>query len=147
MTEKELQAILDANPEVKAPGFERREPLTPAAKAWLEAERKKLEERFLAWWMAIGGPDLEREYKFAPDRRFRADFCHLGSKVIVEIDGGLATNGAHNSMRTYEYQQERDRLARSLGYEVRRLGTGFELWQVEAVLDCVVERSESNAED
>ena len=47
MTERELQEILRNNPDVKAPGFEQREPLTPAAKQWLAEERKKLEERSL----------------------------------------------------------------------------------------------------
>lgn len=140
MKETELQALLRSNPEVKATGYAPRGPLTPAAKEWLAADGKKLEERFLAWWQAIGGPELEREYRFAPDRKFRADFCHLGSKVIVEIDGATFVNGAHNRGSTYEYQQERDRIARGLGYEVMRLGTGFTIAQVEAVLDCVVER-------
>lgn len=141
MTEKELEAILANNPEVKAPGFERREPLTPAAKEWAKADREKLEERFLAWWKAIGGPELERECRFAPDRQFRADFAHIESKTLIEIDGGLHINGSHNSQRTYAYQQDRDHTARSLGWEVRRLGTGFTIEQVEEVLDVVVDRS------
>lgn len=140
MTEKELQEILRNNPDVQAHGFEQRAPLTPAARQWLAEERKGLEERFLAWWKAIGGPEIEREYPFCPGRKFRADFFHEGSGVIIEIDGGLHIGGAHNSQRTYHYQQERDRIARALGYEVMRLGTGFTLAQVEEVLDVVVER-------
>lgn len=143
MTEKELQAILGANPEVKAPGYERREPLTPAAKEWRKADQKKMEERFLAWWKAIGGPDLAREYRFCPGRDFRADFCHLESKVIIEIDGAYYRpgGGAHNSAGKAQYELERNKIAWELGYEVRRLPTGFKIEDVEAVLDVVVERS------
>lgn len=142
MTENELQQLLKGNPDLGARNLDiqRREPLTPAAKEWMQADARKLEDRFLAWWKAIGGPELQREYLFCPGRKFRADFFHEDSGVIIEIDGGLFTNGAHNSQRTYAYQQERDRIARDLGYEVRRLGTGFTIAQVEAVLDCVVER-------
>lgn len=141
MTEKELEALLAANPEVKAPGYQRRPALTPAAKEWRKADREKLEERFRVMWCMVDGPELVRQFKFCPDRDFLADFAHLGSKVIIEIDGGLFINGAHNKAGTYEYQQERDRIARALGWEVRRLGTGFAMEQVEAVLACVRERS------
>lgn len=142
MTERELQEILRNNPDVKAPGFEQREPLTPAAKQWLAEERKKLEERFLAWWQAIGGPELEREYAFAPGRRFRADFAHLESKVLIEIDGAYYRQGggSHNSAGKAQYELERNKIAWSLGWEVKRLPTGFRLQDVEAVLDVVVER-------
>jgi len=142
ITENALKTLLQKNPDIRTQDdVLQREPMTPAARTWLAADRKKLEDRFLAWWKSIGGPELAREYRFAPQRRFRADFCHMASKTIVEIDGGLHISGAHNSQRTYAYQQERDRIARELGYEVMRLGTGFTLEQVEDALDTVVRRS------
>lgn len=53
-----------------------------------------LEERFLALWEAVGGPVLEREYRFHMARKWRADFAHVGSRTLIEIEGG-AWGGRH----------------------------------------------------
>lgn len=51
-----------------------------------------LEEKFIALW-ARSHPDivLTREYRFCPNRKFRADFAHPQSRVLVEIVGGIWT--------------------------------------------------------
>lgn len=38
----------------------------------------RLENRFETLWRALGGPELEREFRFHPTRRWRADFAHAG---------------------------------------------------------------------
>jgi hypothetical protein len=39
---------------------------------------------------------LEREFHFHPTRRWRADFAHLPSRTLIEIEGGIYVNGRHN---------------------------------------------------
>jgi hypothetical protein len=56
----------------------------------------RLETRFELLWRAQGGPELEKEFRFHPVRRWRADFAHLKSKTLIEIEGGIYVNGRHN---------------------------------------------------
>ncbi len=46
-------------------------------------------QNFAHFWamFAKGGPELVREYRFEPARRWRFDFAHLPSRVAVEING------------------------------------------------------------
>jgi very-short-patch-repair endonuclease len=60
--------------------------------------KSDLEEAFLAYWdeyAKAGGPP-EREYRFAPPRRFRLDFAWVEKRVGVEITGGIWTQGRHS---------------------------------------------------
>ena len=34
-------------------------------------------------------PEPEREYRFYPERRFRADFAFVKQRLLIEINGGL----------------------------------------------------------
>jgi hypothetical protein len=54
----------------------------------------RLESRFELLWRAHGGPDLEKEFRFHPVRKWRADFAHLPSRTLIEIEGGIYVNGA-----------------------------------------------------
>jgi len=47
----------------------------------------RLERRFLLYWQSLGGPELEREFRFHPEREWRADFAHVVSRTLVEIEG------------------------------------------------------------
>lgn len=55
-----------------------------------------LEDHFLMLWKAVGGPPLEREYRFHAERRWRADFAHLQARVLIEVKGGIWVNRRHN---------------------------------------------------
>ncbi len=55
-----------------------------------------LADRFLMLWKAVGGPPLEREYRFHAERRWRADFAHLQARVLIEVEGGIWVNVRHN---------------------------------------------------
>jgi hypothetical protein len=55
-----------------------------------------LEERFLALWERSQDIPLEREYRGIPGRLFRFDFCHPGSRVAIEVMGGIWTGGRHS---------------------------------------------------
>ena len=58
----------------------------------------RLESKFALYWRGLGGPELQREFVFHPERKWRADFAHVGSRTLIEIEGGifLAGGGRHN---------------------------------------------------
>lgn len=80
--------------------------------------------RFEALWERWGGPVLEREYKFSAARRWRADYCHTASRTIIELEGGIYSEGRHTRAAGYLGDIEKYNAAAMLGYTVLRLGTG-----------------------
>jgi hypothetical protein len=49
-----------------------------------------LEQQFADLWLNLYPDiDLHSEYRFSPPRRYRWDFCHLESKIAIEIQGGV----------------------------------------------------------
>lgn len=44
----------------------------------------RLEDRFLKLWRLVSGPELEKEYRFDPTRRWRADVAHLRKNCLTE---------------------------------------------------------------
>lgn len=63
-----------------------------------EKPPSRLERKFQHYWQSLGGPVLEREYRFHPTRKWRADFAHAESRTLIEIEGGIyiAGGGRHN---------------------------------------------------
>jgi hypothetical protein len=59
----------------------------------------RLAKRFEALWNAHGGHALEKEFRFHPTRKWRADFAHLESKTLIEIEGGIYINGRTTDLR------------------------------------------------
>lgn len=54
-----------------------------------DSKESRLERIFAHHWRLLGFPDLERNFRFHPKRRFELDFYHAGSRVAVEINGGI----------------------------------------------------------
>jgi len=96
----------------------------------VKAPRVDYADTFSACWQylaPVGSPKPDREFAFAPGRKFRADF-HWGSPyfVIVEIDGGTmmvkrsrktgrpVVVGRHN----LDADRIKTNLAAELGYRV-----------------------------
>lgn len=71
---------------------------------------------------AWGLPAPVREYRFAPPRRFRADFAYPQIKLLIEVEGGvwLGGEGRHTNGKGYENDCRKYNLATSLGYRVLR---------------------------
>ena len=67
-----------------------------------------------------GLPTPEREYRFAPPRRYRADFAYPSERLLIEVEGGTWTNGAHVRGGHYQSDCEKYNLAAKLGYRVLR---------------------------
>jgi len=81
-----------------------------------------LEARFLMLWNHVKGPDLEREYRFHQERRWRADFAHVGARVLIEIEGGIWVNGRHNRAAGFNADLEKYLAAGLAGWRVFRFG-------------------------
>lgn len=75
--------------------------------------------------------EFQREFRFAPLRRWRADFlvgsggrcpdCELQWSLLVEIDGGAYIGGRHSRGSGVEADCEKASAAAILGYRVIRL--------------------------
>jgi very-short-patch-repair endonuclease len=83
----------------------------------------KLESRFLFLWRVAQGPPLKREVHFHPTRKWRADFAHMGSRTLIEIEGGIFQCGAgrHNRGAGYAKDAEKYLEAVLVGWTVIRL--------------------------
>ena len=91
----------------------------------------RLERRFAALWDKVGGPPLEAEFRFHPQRRWRADFAHLPSRTLIEIEGGIYVQGRHNRAAGFaadlEIRAERERQPQAARRATRgRVGNSLE---------------------
>ena len=86
-------------------------------------------EQLLAVQLEQAGIPFEREYRFAPPRRWRADFAILSEHflggphvpgILVEIDGGGYVAGRHSRGTGIEKDAEKQSAAAILGYRVIR---------------------------
>ena len=60
----------------------------------------------------------EAEFKYHPDRRWRADFKILDYPILVEVEGGTWTNGRHSRGSGFAKDCEKYNAAAKLGYFV-----------------------------
>lgn len=83
--------------------------------------KKQLIHSFDWYWGHFGDPiQPVKEYKFAKKRKFRADYAFVDAKVLVEIEGGIFTNGRHVRGMGYHKDCSKYNLAQELGYVVLR---------------------------
>ena len=85
------------------------------------AAESPLERQFADLWQMLGGPELEREFRFEPMRRWRADFAHIASRTLIEIEGGLYQQGRHQRLHGYQADCEKYNWATMAGWRVLRL--------------------------
>lgn len=81
-----------------------------------------LEQAFIFYWtvLAPDAPEPETEYRFDNTRRWRFDFAFVDSKVAVEIEGGIFTQGRHNRAAGYAADCEKYNAAIEAGWRVLR---------------------------
>jgi very-short-patch-repair endonuclease len=85
--------------------------------------RSKLESKFLFLWRVAQGPALEREIQFHTSRRWRADFAHLPSRTLIEIEGGIFLPGGGRHSRGAGYAKDAEKYLEAVlaGWTVIRL--------------------------
>jgi very-short-patch-repair endonuclease len=81
----------------------------------------KLERKFLLLWQSLGGPELKAELRFHPTRKWRADFAHIESRTLIEIEGGIYIQGRHNRPQGFAADAEKYLEAALDGWRVLRL--------------------------
>jgi very-short-patch-repair endonuclease len=94
---------------------------------WSSGRRQPsaLEETLAFQLKAAGLPEFEREYRFCPDRRYRADFAWPDRCLLVECEGGVFARrgwggGWHQSIAGYLDDCRKYSLAALSGYWVLR---------------------------
>jgi very-short-patch-repair endonuclease len=114
-----------------------------------------LEDQFLGLWQAhFPSLPLIREYsdveaweadfqeryaKSKRSKRYRADFVHLPSKTIIEIQGGVYSRGRHVTGSGYERDCRKYNLAQSCGWKVFLLSAKMakETFWIEKIAACL----------
>ena len=70
---------------------------------------------------AAGLPEPVREHRFAPPRRWRADFAFVDAHVLVEVEGGRWVGGRHTSPTGFAADCEKYNTAALMGWAVLRV--------------------------
>jgi very-short-patch-repair endonuclease len=88
----------------------------------IKARNDCKEVQWIAWqlkyWCIEKGIRLEKEFKFAKGRRYRADFALPDQMIIVEYQGLNSAKSGHSTLLGYTKDTERIKLANDLGYRV-----------------------------
>ena len=84
-----------------------------------------LAAQFEAMWRQLGGPVLDTEVRFHPDRRWRFDYCHLATRTAIELEGGAYSRGRHTRGAGFIEDCHKYNAAARLGYTVFRIATGM----------------------
>lgn len=79
------------------------------------------EEAFVFQVKALGLIWPEREYRFAPPRRWRFDLAWPELKLAVEVEGGTFVSGRHSRGKGYEADCEKYAEALIAGWRVLRV--------------------------
>lgn len=96
-----------------------------AAKGGILKTRPDYEDLLAFHIRAEGLPEPERQFRFHPTRRWRADFCWTRERLLVEVDGGIWTEGRHTRGSGYEEDCRKLNAAAGQGYWVMRFSTGM----------------------
>ncbi len=79
------------------------------------------ERSFLLYWQSLGGPALDREFRFHAERKWRADFAHVESRTLIEVESGIYIQGRHNRPQGFAADAEKYLEAALDGWRVLRL--------------------------
>ena len=110
------------------------------------AKRSHLEVRWIREWERLGGPELVEEFMFHPTRKWRADFAHLESKLLIEIEGG-AYGGRHTRGKGFVEDLDKYASAWLHGYTVLRIGAHqVKSHVIRAVIGRILGGSENSPE-
>lgn len=96
-------------------------------------------ETVLATHLRVCKISFEQEYKFHPKRKWRADFLITGTKILVEVEGGIWSGGRHTRSKGYLGDMEKYNSASMMGFTVLRFCTeqvmsGIAIQQIEILM-------------
>jgi len=83
--------------------------------------------------------NFEQEYKFHPDRNWRADFFITGTNILIEVEGGIWSGGRHTRGKGFTADCEKYAEATLLGYIVVRftssqVKSGYAIQAIERLI-------------
>ena len=81
-------------------------------------------ELIKSFFVNMGLPAPETEYKFHPERKWRFDYAWSDAKVALEVEGGVWSGGRHTSSRGYMNDIEKYSEAAALGWLIVRTTPG-----------------------
>lgn len=67
--------------------------------------------------------EFVQEFRFNADRKWKADFHLTGTMILIEVEGGIWSNGRHTRGKGYIVDMEKYNSAQELGYSVYRYST------------------------
>lgn len=67
--------------------------------------------------------EFQTEFKFNLERKWRADFHLVGKMILIEVEGGIWSNGRHTRGKGYLGDMKKYNSAQELGYSVYRYST------------------------
>lgn len=84
--------------------------------------------------------NFEQEYKFHEERNWRADFLITGTKILVEVEGGIWSGGRHTRGKGFIADMEKYNAAAVMGFKVLRFDTqqvksGLAIKQIENLVN------------
>ena len=131
LTEKQLIQIL------QQPGYSAAvEPKRKRQPLPVLPEGSKHELRFMRIWEALNGPTLEREAKLIPGRRFRTDFFHRPTALVIEIEGF-----GHSKLNRYTTDVEKYNALAEAGYTLIRLTSDMiNVQELEKIIQRIKEK-------
>ncbi|WP_336984058.1 DUF559 domain-containing protein [Acinetobacter soli] len=96
-------------------------------------------ENVLATHLRACRISFEQEYRFDTKRKWRADFWITGTKILVEIEGGIWSGGRHTRGKGYIGDMEKYNAAAMMGFTVLRFSTaqvksGLAVQQIEKMI-------------
>ncbi|RSB52604.1 DUF559 domain-containing protein [Acinetobacter soli] len=82
---------------------------------------------------------FEPEYRFHTKRKWRADFWITGTKILIEVEGGIWSGGRHTRGKGYIGDMEKYNAAAMMGFTVLRFSTaqvksGLAVQQIEKMI-------------
>lgn len=89
-------------------------------------EQSELEEVFRYYVGLLSElPPPVAQFKAIPGRKFRFDFAWPEKRLLVEIQGGIWTNGGHSRGAGMKRDHEKANMAAALGYRVMYFNSDF----------------------
>ena len=86
----------------------------------MKGKLNSIPEETFAAQLSQDGFLYEREYRFAPPRRWRFDFAFVDKQLAVEIEGGVWSRGRHVRGTGYAKDCEKYSEAAILGWRIMR---------------------------